>query len=216
MCPEPTEFLLIGYLTELTWKVRFRSSALTPPDCRRIDKRKLLMWRMEQSSLIFQHQPFQRPLLCQENFSLVGCTKRMAKRMQEQMEENRIVAKSRPIGDEPDQFCSCKFFICEQSDCVDKPRDTQSFKSTGWIIRETWCKRKSNFQSRRSVEFSRMAKGCSTVPKDRETCSNGQRSGASESSREICHQHKRTCSSWIPKMFRKSWIWPHHFRISPH
>ena len=79
MCPEPTEFLLIGYLTELTWKVRFRSSALTPPDCRHIDKRKLLMWRMEQSSLFFQHQPFQRPLLCQENFSLLAAPKRCRK-----------------------------------------------------------------------------------------------------------------------------------------
>ena len=39
-------------------------------------------------------------------------------------------------GDEPDQFCCCKFFICEQSDCVEKPGDTHSFKSTGWIIRE--------------------------------------------------------------------------------
>ena len=46
-------------------------------------------------------------------------------------------------GHELDQFCCCKFFICEQSDCVEKPGDTQSFKWTGRIIREAWCKRKS-------------------------------------------------------------------------
>ena len=34
-------------------------------------------------------------LCCAKNFSLISCTKRMAKRMQEQEEENRIVAKAR-------------------------------------------------------------------------------------------------------------------------
>ena len=31
-------------------------------------------------------------------------------------------------GDEPDQFCCYKFFICEQSDCVEKPGDTQKLQ----------------------------------------------------------------------------------------
>ena len=72
-------------------------------------------------------------------------------------------------GDGPDQFCCCKFFTCEQSDFVEKLGDTQSFKSTGWIIREAWWNHESKFQSRRSVEFWRMAKGCSTVLYQRET-----------------------------------------------
>ena len=84
-------------------------------------------------------------------------------------------------GDGPGQFCSFKFFICEQSGCVEKSGDTQSFKSTGCIIRETWCKHKSKFQSRRSVEFSRMAKGCSTV-----------------------HKHRGTCSNWVSRISTKS------------
>ena len=37
-------------------------------------------------------------LCCAKNFSLISCTDRMAKRMQEQSEENRIVAKSRPTA----------------------------------------------------------------------------------------------------------------------
>ena len=56
---------------------------------------------------------------------------------------------------QPDQFCSYKFFICEQSDCVVKPGGTQSLKSTDWMFRETWRKIKKKFQSQRSA---RMAK----------------------------------------------------------
>ena len=37
-------------------------------------------------------------LCCAENFSLISCTKTMAKRMQEQKEDNRIVAKSKPTA----------------------------------------------------------------------------------------------------------------------
>ena len=31
-------------------------------------------------------------------------------------------------GDELDQFCCFEFFICEQSDCVEKPGDTQKLQ----------------------------------------------------------------------------------------
>ena len=37
-------------------------------------------------------------LCCAKNFNLISCTERMAKRMQEQSEENRIVAESRPTA----------------------------------------------------------------------------------------------------------------------
>ena len=37
------------------------------------------------------------------------------------------------MANDPDQFCSYKFFICEKSDCIPKSGVTQSFKSTGWI-----------------------------------------------------------------------------------
>ena len=37
-------------------------------------------------------------LCCAQNFSLTSCTKTMAKRMQEQKEEDRIVAKSKPTA----------------------------------------------------------------------------------------------------------------------
>ena len=75
-------------------------------------------------------------------------------------------------GDEPDEFCCNQFFFCEQPDCVEKPGDTQSFKSTGWIVRMACCNHKSQHQSRHSVEFSRLAKRCSTVHQHKETCGN--------------------------------------------
>ena len=92
----------------------------------------------------------------------------MAKRIQEQWEDNRIVAKSRPPAMNLAVLCLDKCFICEQSDCVKKPGDTQSLKSADRILRETWRKIKTKFQSRRSVEFSRMAKGWSTGFKQEE------------------------------------------------
>ena len=88
------------------------------------------------------------------------------------------------------------------------PGGTQRFKSTGWIIREA-CggKRKSKFQLRRSVDFSRMAKRCSTVPQYRETCGNEHGSELSELAGRI-PQHRETCGNddeWTPRMFRKIW-----------
>ena len=93
-------------------------------------------------------------LCCAKNFSLISCTKTMAERMPEQKEDNRIEAESsQSNGDESGHFCLEKFFICEQSCCVEKSGDTQSLKSTDWILRETWRKIKTKFQFRRSVEF---------------------------------------------------------------
>ena len=50
----------------------------------------------------------------------------MAKRMQEQEGEDRIVAKSKPtlkIG----LYCLDKFFDCAEPGCVEKPQDTQKY-----------------------------------------------------------------------------------------
>ena len=58
----------------------------------------------------------------------------MAKRMQEQKEENRIVAKSRPM------VMNLTSSVATISSSVDSPiasispKNSQSFKSTGWIV----------------------------------------------------------------------------------
>ena len=66
-------------------------------------------------------------LCCAQNFSLTSCPKTMAKRMQEQKEEdNRVVAKSMPTAMILVSSVPTKFFICERSDRVENPGDTQS------------------------------------------------------------------------------------------
>ena len=70
-------------------------------------------------------------LCCAQNLSLTSCPKTTAKRMQQQKEEDRIVAKSKPTAMNLTSNCLDKFLIREPSDCVEKPRDTQS------IYRET-------------------------------------------------------------------------------
>ena len=71
-------------------------------------------------------------LCCAQTFSLASCTKTMAKRMPEQKGEDRIVAKSKPTT--MNLACLDKFFDCAESDCSEKPANTQSFRSTGWFI----------------------------------------------------------------------------------
>ena len=116
---------------------------------------------------------------------------------------------------------------CEQSYCVEKPGDTQGLESTDcWILRETWRKIRTKFQSRRSVEFSRMAKGCSTGFEHRWTCSDRLRPEVPESSGEnlnwgtssICHREypvDSKTSEDSEDSEPESWIWPHHFHVSP-
>ena len=93
-------------------------------------------------------------LCCAKNVSLFSYTERTAKRMQEQSEE-------------PDQFCCYKFFICEQSDCGYSKLQVDRLDYQGGLMQA-----KSKLQSRRSVEFSRLAERCSTVHQHRETCGN--------------------------------------------
>ena len=64
--------------------------------------------------------------------------------------------------DESGLHCLDKFLDCAESDCVEKPGDTQGTVSKSLVKnRETRSKR---IQSRRSVEFSRMAKRCISGP----------------------------------------------------
>ena len=77
---------------------------------------------MEQSSSFVQHQPFQLYLLLLE-FQLALLHHRKdgekdARTIRREHDCGQIQAN----GEEPDQFCSYKFFICEQSDCVEKPK----------------------------------------------------------------------------------------------
>ena len=120
-------------------------------------------------------------------------------------------------GDEPGLLCLDNFFDCEQSDCVEKSVDTQCTLSNRF--RETWRKRS---QSRRSVEFSRMAKRCICGRKYRETCRDGRRPGTPELSSR-CGEYRETCRPRKSRKSRKLWKlgnrrqWrrlPHNLHIS--
>ena len=81
-------------------------------------------------------------LCCSQNFSLTSCTQTMAKRMQEQEGENKIVAKSKPT------INLVSVVDCTESGCVEKPGDTQSMLSNRFVkYRETWRERTQSCNS---------------------------------------------------------------------
>ena len=101
------------------------------------------------------HQPFQLSAAL-KNFSLITCPKKRWRSGCKNKEESRIVSKSKPTAtnlwrkgcknrmetkgswqSQSRRRRTWKFLNCEQSDCGEKPGDTQSFKSTSWILRET-------------------------------------------------------------------------------
>ena len=146
-------------------------------------------------------------LCCAKNFSLISCiTERMAKRMQEHSEKNRIVAKSRPSAINLTSSVAASSFISEQSDCVEESPGYSKLQVDRLDYQGSLMQTHgSKFQSRRSVQFSRTAKRCSTVLQHRETCGNGHGSELSESAGRTL-QHRETCGNgddWTPRTFRK-------------
>ena len=189
----------MDWLTSLTWTLRLKSGTLTPKHqlSDMLTKGNFTRDELEQSSSFLQHHPFQLSLFCAKNSCLISCTKTMAKRMQEQKEEERIVGKSRPTARNLSSTVPASSSSAKQSDCVENPGDTQSFRSTDCILRETWRTIKSKFQSRRIVEFSRMAKGCSTEHKHRGTCRNLQHMDTKDIQKTLETPHK-LCSETLP------------------
>ena len=99
-----------------------------------MDIRKCHTRWVEQSSSFVQYQPFQLSVLRSE-FQLDQLhrndVEEDARTGMRQQDRGKVKAN----GDKPGRHCLDKFFDCEQSDCVEKPGDTQS------IYRETWRKR---------------------------------------------------------------------------
>ena len=69
-------------------------------------------------------------LCCAQNFSLISCTKTMAKRMQEQKEDNRIVAKSKPTA------MNLAVTVSTSSSSVNSP---MASKNLGCVRRRVCC-----------------------------------------------------------------------------
>ena len=159
--------LLIGCLTEPIWTPRFEFGTLTT------NTRSQTFWPKHTSHVtngitffVCSTSAISALFAAPKNFSLISCiTERMAKRMQEQSEENRIVAKSRPTAMNLSQFSCYKFFICEQSDCVEEPGDTQGLKSADWIIRrlDANANQNSNPTQRRVFKYGKEMLNCSSA-----------------------------------------------------
>ena len=135
-------------------KIHIKVRRHQTPTIRHIDTRELHTWWVEQSS----SQPFQLHLLLRIP-AWPGAKNDGEKdaRTERRREDCGKVKADVELG----LICLYKFFDCAESDCVKKPGDIRGTLST-WLdmYRETWRKRT---QSRRSVEFSRVAKQKETV-----------------------------------------------------
>ena len=83
-------------------------------------------------------------ICCAKNFSLTSCTKTMAKRMQEQKQDNRIVAKSKPTA------MNLAVTVSTSSSSVNSPIASKRpgvFKASG---RQIWCSGKPDVQRKRN------------------------------------------------------------------
>ena len=105
----------------------------------------------------------------------------MAKRMQEQKEENRIVAKSMPTA------MTLVSSVLTRSSSVNSPiasRIPGIFRASSRPVGLSWelgANTSQNSNPDAASSFPRMAKGCSTV-----------------------HKQSGTCSNWVPRISRKS------------
>ena len=89
MFPEPTELLLIGYLTESIWIPKSKSNTLTPKNQLADIRTKGNFTRDEWNHLLC--------LFNISHFSSTKCSEVMSKRTQEDAGEERVTAKSKPM-----------------------------------------------------------------------------------------------------------------------
>ena len=177
--PEPTELLFTGCLTEFMWTTRFKSSMSTPNTNLQTYWQKGIFTRNGWNNLLPLFNISHFSLLCfSQSLSLTSCTKTMAKRTQEQEGEERIVAKSKPT-------MNLAFTVSTSSSTVKNTIASKSPGELGAPCQNDWrSTRKPEarefIQARRSVDFSRMAKRCSSGCKDEETRRDRKRPGTPE------------------------------------
>ena len=127
---------------------------------------------------------FSSLLCCSQNFSLTSCTETTAKMMQEQEGGNRILANSKPTTKNLAVSVSTSSSTVKSPIASKSPRILKSTSSNRLVkFRETW---REKCQTRRSVEFSRLAKRWSTGTIYSETCRDRRRPGTPELSWSFC------------------------------
>ena len=231
MCQGLTEFFLIGYLTESIWTPRFKfrcndtkhqiADILTKGNFTRDEWNNLLS--------LFQHQPFQLSLCCAKNLSFL-CHRKDGEKDARTERRRPDCGEIQANGDEPDQFCSYKFFICELFDCVEKSGILKaSSRQVGLSGKLGACANQSS-NADSSVELSGLAKRCSTklFISTGKLVATGKDQKSLSRQEESCHQHRKLVATEykgylgnpeVPEGSEdskpRSRMWPHHFHISP-
>ena len=164
--------------------------------------------------MFVQHEPFQLSLLRQQSqlaqlHHRKDGEKDAAKAIRREQDCGEIQAN----GGKPDQFCCCKFFIGGQSDCVEKPADTQSFKSTGWIIRRLDARTNQNSNPDASSSSQGWQKDAQLF------ISTGKPVATGKDQKSLNRQEESVISTGKLVATEDSGpqglIWPHHIRTSP-
>ena len=154
MCQEPTGLLWIGCLTGLIWIPRFKFGTSTPNINSQTYWPKVISHVMSGTIFFICSTSAISALFAALRISAWLAAPKRRRRGCRKKKEDKIVANSKPTAMNLTSNCLDKFLIREPSDCVEKPRDTQS------IYRETCREGKKKFKTRRSVEFSRKAERC--------------------------------------------------------
>ena len=126
MYPEPTELLWIGCVTELISAPKIQ--------IKYVDTKHQLADILTKGNFTRDEWNNLLHLFNISHFSLTSCTKTMAKRMQEQKEDNSIVAKSKPTA------MNLAVMISKSSSSVNSPNASESpeiLKASSRQIRET-------------------------------------------------------------------------------
>ena len=154
MFPEPTELLLIGYSIESIWTTKIQIKYIDTKNQLSDILTKGNVTRDEWNNLLhFSNISHFSSTSWAKGSSLISCTKTMAKRMQEQKEEERSVTKSKSTATNlsshvPTCSSSAKSLLASK-----KSGNTHSYG-------ETLKQDEKKFKVRRSVGFSSATAKC--------------------------------------------------------
>ena len=140
--------------------------------------------------------------LCAKKFRLISCTKRMAKRMQEQKEESPIVAKSRPT------VTNLAVSVSTRSSSVKIPIASRSLGILKAPSRQVGLSGRLDEIMNQNFNPDAASSSQGWQRDALLDISTGRLVAADKDQKYLNHQekikHRRTCSTWIPRISRQS------------
>ena len=224
-----THRVALGWLFDrINLTPKFRSGTLTPNiSLQTLTKENFTRDEWNNLLHLFDISHFSS-LCCAENFSLISCSERVEKRMQqEQSEEHRVVAKSRPM------VMNLVISVPTCSSSVNSPIASKSWRILKASSRQIECSGKTDVRSKRNSNPD-AASSSQGWQKDAllDVCTGkpvatDERPGISELSGD--RLYRETSSSRIRRISRKhqelqvihknrnptAEFWPHHSHVSP-